>query len=209
MLLEQALSHMPLIAILRGISPAMAVPVASILHEEGFQVIEVPLNSPDPFLSIEKLVAAFGATALIGAGTVTDPADVGRLADIGAKLVVAPNCDTRVIKEGKAHKLCVLPGVATPSEAFTALLAGADGLKLFPAEAIGPAGLRAWKTTLPQGTRLIPVGGIVPETINAWHQAGAAAFGIGSTLYQPDLELLKLRLRARAFVTAVGKELQA
>jgi 2-dehydro-3-deoxyphosphogalactonate aldolase len=202
MQLDQAMSELPLIAILRGVTPEEVIDVAGVLYDEGFRMIEVPLNSPNAFLSIEKLMSQFGEKVVIGAGTVTDIPNLLRLAETGAQLVVAPNCDTQIIREAKNKSMWVLPGVATPSEAFAALQAGADGLKLFPAEVIGPAGLRAWKTILPQGTLLIPVGGITPETIGNWRHGGASAFGIGSALYQPGIGLEQLRQRARAYVAA-------
>lgn len=202
MQLEQAISELPLIAILRGVTPEEVIHVARVLYDEGFRIIEVPLNSPDAFLSIEKLMSQFGEKVLIGAGTVTNIPNLLCLAETGAQLVVAPNCDTQIIREAKNKGMRVLPGVATPSEAFAALQAGADGLKLFPAEAIGAAGLRAWKTTLPQETLLIPVGGITPETIGNWRNGGASAFGIGAALYQPGIRLDQLRRRAKAYVAA-------
>jgi len=204
MQLDKAMSELPLIAILRGVTPEEVTRVAGVLYDEGFRMIEVPLNSPDAFLSIEKLISTFGEKALIGAGTVTDIPNVLRLAETGAQLVVAPNCDTQIIREAKNRGMWVLPGVATPSEAFKALQAGADGLKLFPAEVIGTAGLRAWKSTLPQGTLLIPVGGITPESIENWRHGGASAFGIGSALYRPGIGLEHLRQRARAYVAATA-----
>lgn len=203
MQLKQAITELPLIAILRGVTPDKVLHVARVLYDEGFRIIEVPLNSPDAFLSIEKLTAQYGESAIIGAGTVTNIPNVLRLAETGAQLVVAPNCDAHVIREAKNRGMWVLPGVATPSEAFTALQAGADGLKLFPADVIGMTGLHAWKATLPRGTLLIPVGGIMPDIIQNWCHAGASAFGIGSALYQPGIELEQLRQRARAYVASI------
>lgn len=202
---ETTLAQAPLIAILRGLKPDEAIEVAETLYEEGFRLIEVPLNSPDPFTSISRLAKRFGNSALVGAGTVTDLADVSRLADTGARLLVAPNCDPQIISTAKAKGMHAYPGVATPSEAIAALKAGADGLKLFPAETIGLAGLQAWKAVLPSVTPLIPVGGVTVETIPAWARAGATAFGIGSALFKPGMGVPELRRRARAFAMAISQ----
>ena len=196
--LETTLAHAPLIAILRGLRPENAIDVAAVLYDEGFRLIEVPLNSPDPFTSLARLVHRFGDDAVIGAGTVTDSGDLARLHDIGIRLVIAPNCNVQLITEAKSRGMSVFPGVATPTEAFAALQAGADGLKLFPAEIIGTSGLRAWKAVLPAAVPLVAVGGVTIGTIEEWAEAGADGFGIGSALFTPEVTLSELKNRARS-----------
>ena len=202
--LTDALAAAPLVAILRGIRPDEAAEVGAALVEAGFRIIEVPLNSPEPFRSIEMLARRFGTDALIGAGTVLEPDDVGRLADAGGRLVVMPHSDPAVIRRAKEAGLFAAPGVATPSEAFAALKAGADLLKMFPAEGLPPAILKAWRAVLPAGTRLVPVGGITPETMAPYWAAGAAGFGLGSALYAPGLSADEVGTRARRFFEALA-----
>ena len=199
---DEAFASMPLVAILRGLRPGQALEVGSILFEAGFRIIEVPLNSPEPFDSIACLAEAYGERAVIGAGTVLDPAAVERAQDAGGRLVVMPHGDPAVIRAAKARGLVCCPGVATPTEAFAALEAGADALKLFPAETIPPAALGALRAVLPAGTRLLPVGGILPESLAAYRAAGAAGFGLGSALFKPERPSEALRERAEAFVRA-------
>ena len=199
---DEAFASMPLVAILRGLRPGQALEVGRILFEAGFRIIEVPLNSPEPFDSIACLAEAYGERAVIGAGTVLDPAAVERTQDAGGRLVVMPHGDPAVIRAAKARGLVCCPGVATPTEAFAALEAGADALKLFPAETIPPAALGALRAVLPAGTRLLPVGGIVPESLAAYRAAGAAGFGLGSALFKPERPSEALRERAEAFVRA-------
>lgn len=202
--LDAAFAALPLVAILRGLRPEDAEVVGGVLVEAGFRLIEVPLNSPDPFTSIEHLARRFGDTAVIGAGTVLEPAAVGRLKDAGGELVVMPHADTRVIEAAKSLGLACVPGIATPTEAFAALAAGADALKLFPAEILPPRAVKALLAVLPRGTRLLPVGGIEPATMAAYVAAGAAGFGLGSALFRAGLEPAEIGARARAFVAAWG-----
>lgn len=201
-MMDPYFDEMPLIPILRGLAPDRAVEVGEILYATGFRIMEIPLNSPDPFDSIARLVDHFGDGALIGAGTVTTVAHCRMLSDIGARLVVAPNTDPAVIPAARDAGMVVIPGVATPSEAFAALHAGADALKLFPAEAVGPSGLRAWRAVLPPATRLIAVGGVDTSNMARWRAAGSDGFGIGSALFRPDMSTDDIRRHAHAFTTA-------
>lgn len=196
------LSPLPLIAILRGLRSNDALAVANVLVGSGFHILEVPLNSPDPLASIALLAGALGERALVGAGTVMTPADVEAVAAAGGKLVVMPHSDGAVIRAARASGLLCAPGVATPTEAFAALAAGADALKLFPAETLGPATASAWRTVLPRNAQLLPVGGITPENMQAWTAAGANGFGIGSALYTPGRSIEDTVRRAHAFVDA-------
>ena len=183
--LTEYLTRCDLVAILRGVTPDAVVAIGDVLVEAGFTVIEVPLNSPDPIESIRRLAARFGERLLIGAGTVMSPAQVAAVADAGGQLVVLPHADPAVVRAAKACGMLAVPGFFTPTEAFAMLAAGADGLKLFPAEAASPAVLRAMRAVLPAGTAVLPVGGIDAGNIAAWRAAGAAGFGIGSAIYKP------------------------
>jgi 2-dehydro-3-deoxyphosphogalactonate aldolase len=202
MRLQEALSALPLVAILRGIRPDEVEAVADALLAAGFRLIEVPLNSPEPLASIRRLAARFGTRAVIGAGTVLTEADVAAVAETGAGLIVAPNADPAVIRAAKALGLACLPGVATPSEAFVALAAGADALKAFPAEGLPPAVIKAWRAVLPREIAILPVGGIEPTSMAAYRKAGATGFGLGSALYQPGISAETVQSRATAFVQA-------
>src|SRR5919199_730574 len=197
---ESAFTALPLVAILRGLVPDEAEAVGATLVEAGFRLIEVPLNSPDPFASIAKLAKALPPEVVVGAGTVLDPADVGRLREAGGPLVVMPHGDAEVIRAAKAAGLACLPGVATPTEGFAALKAGAAALKLFPAEVMGPATLTAWQAVFPKATRFLPVGGVTPETMVPWRTAGAAGFGLGSAPFKPGMTAEEVGRRARALV---------
>lgn len=192
----------PIIAILRGIRPPEAVETCAALIAAGITRIEVPLNSPDPFASIEEMARAHGAEAQIGAGTVLTTADVGRVADAGGHLVVSPNMDVGVIAETKARAMQSFPGVMTPTECFAALQAGADGLKIFPASLMGPGGIKAIRAVLPPATQIYAVGGAGPDNFAAWWQAGISGFGIGTALYTPGLSVAEVAARARAIVAA-------
>lgn len=193
---------LPLIAILRGVTPAEAPAIADVLIEAGITRIEVPFNSPDPLDSIATLAKAYGATALIGAGTVLTVEQVRAVAEAGGKLIVSPNCDTEVITATKALDMQSWPGVFTPTEAFAALKAGADGLKLFPGSMAGPSGLAAMRAILPQGTQVYAVGGAGPENFDTWIKASADGFGLGSALYKPGLTVSDVTARAQAIVAA-------
>jgi 2-dehydro-3-deoxyphosphogalactonate aldolase len=202
MALDEAMAELPLVAILRGVRPDEAIEVGAALVESGFRLIEVPLNSPTPLRSIALLAERFGGEALIGAGTVMTPAAAVEVVAAGGGLIVMPHSDPAVIRAAKAAGAWCLPGVATPTEGFAALAAGADALKLFPGEALPPPVLKAWKAVFPASVRLLPVGGVTPETMAAYVAAGAAGFGIGSALYKPGIAAGEIAPRARAFVDA-------
>jgi 2-dehydro-3-deoxyphosphogalactonate aldolase len=191
-----------LIAILRGVTPDEAVAVATTLVTAGITRIEVPLNSPDPLTSIERMAATFGADVEIGAGTVLSVADVRAVQAAGGTLIVSPNCNVEVIAATRAAGMQSWPGVMTPTECFAALQAGASGLKLFPASLIGPDGLKAMRAVLPKGTQVYAVGGAGPSNFAEWRRAGCDGFGIGTALYAPGLSLADVQTRAIAIVAA-------
>jgi 2-dehydro-3-deoxyphosphogalactonate aldolase len=203
------LRRAPLIAILRGITPAEAEPIGAALIEGGFEIIEVPLNSPEPLASIEKMVRRFEGAAMIGAGTVLRPFDVDVVHSAGGDLIVMPHADGEVVRRAKMKGLTCVPGFATPSEAFQMIAAGADALKLFPAEGSSPAVLKALRAVLPADLPVIPVGGITEKSLTGWVQAGARGFGIGSALYTPGDSEEVLRARAVALFAAVRQALRA
>ena len=193
---------LPLVAILRGIRPEEAEAAAHCLFDAGFRLIEVPLNSPDPFTSITTMRRVLPMDALVGAGTVLSATQMQQLKDCGGELAVMPHADTALIRQAKQLGMLCVPGVVTPTEAFAALDAGADALKLFPAELITPPILKAIRVVLPKGTRLLPVGGITPDNMKPYRDAGAAGFGLGSALYSPGISTAELAQRADAFVAA-------
>jgi 2-dehydro-3-deoxyphosphogalactonate aldolase len=197
---DAAFARCPLIAILRGVKPDEVVAVGEALFDAGFRLIEVPLNSPEPLESIARLAKALASRAVIGAGTVLRAAEVTAVRTAGGTLIVSPNTNAEVIAATTNAGLVSLPGIATPSEAFAALEAGATALKLFPAEGASPAVLKAMRAVLPRGVRLLPVGGITPGNMAPWREAGAAGFGIGSALYSPGVGLDEIARRARTFV---------
>jgi 2-dehydro-3-deoxyphosphogalactonate aldolase len=196
------MSHRNIIAILRGITPAEAIPVARALVDAGITRIEVPLNSPQPMTSIVAMVDKLGAVAQVGAGTVLTADQVQDVKDAGGRLVVSPNCDPEVIRATKKLGMQSWPGVMTPTECFAALKAGADGLKLFPGSLIGPEGLKAIRAVLPKGTQVFAVGGAGPQNFAEWAKAGATGFGIGTALYTPGLSVAEVAARAEAIVAA-------
>jgi 2-dehydro-3-deoxyphosphogalactonate aldolase len=201
-LLRDFMTDLPLVAILRGLKPENAEAVGSALVETGFRIIEVPLNSPDPFRSIEILAKSMPDDVLVGAGTVLEPDLVNGVRDVGGKLIVMPHADTAVIGRAKELGLVCTPGVATPTEAFAALKAGADAIKIFPAEATPPAVVKAWRAVLPKDAIVIPVGGIKPGTMKSYVDAGADGFGLGSALFTPAMSVEEIRRNADDFAKA-------
>lgn len=197
-----AFAALPLVAILRGVRPDEVVPIGRALYAAGFRLLEVPLNSPDPLESIARLRVALPDDALVGAGTVLTPERVAAVAAAGGELIVMPHADLRVINAAVVAGLPCLPGVATPTEAFAALEAGAAGLKLFPGELVTPPVVKALRAVLPKATRLVPVGGITPPAMAAYRKAGANGFGLGSALYAPGLGAAEVGARALEFVHA-------
>lgn len=201
-MLKQALAQNGLIAILRGLQPQEAAAVGEVLYCAGFRVIEVPLNSPSPYESIRILRDALPADCLIGAGTVLSLEQVEQVKAAGGQVIVMPHSDAKVLRAAKAAGLYLSPGVATPTEAFAALAEGADILKLFPAEQMSPAVVKAWLAVLPTGTVLAPVGGITPDNMQAFIDAGVRGFGLGSGLFKPGMTPEQVAVNAKAYVAA-------
>lgn len=200
--LRALLEPLPLVAVLRGITPPEIAAIGAALADVGFRILEVTLNSPQPFDSIRRLAQGFGDRCLVGAGTVTSPDEVTQVRAAGGRLIVMPHADAAVIREAKRQGMVCLPGVATPTEAFAALAAGADALKLFPAEQLPPAVLKAWRAVLPRDVLLLPVGGIAPATMAPYWAAGARGFGTGSNLYRPGASVQSVHAAAAAFAVA-------
>ncbi|MFE0755347.1 2-dehydro-3-deoxy-6-phosphogalactonate aldolase [Inquilinus sp. NPDC058860] len=200
--LHDALAGLPLVAILRGVTPEEVEAIGAALVEAGFRCIEVPLNSPRPFDSIRRLADRFGREALIGAGTVLKREDVARVQASGGNLIVMPHADVEVIAEAKRLNLVCAPGAATPTEAFAALKAGADAVKIFPAEAVPPAVVKAWRAVVPASVPLIAVGGITPDRMAAYRDAGTTGFGLGSALYKPGMTATEVAATAASFAQA-------
>lgn len=205
---QQAIKQLPLVAILRGITPDEAADVGQALWDAGWRLLEVPLNSPEPFRSIEILARRF-PQALVGAGTVRSAAEVRQVQDSGGRIIVSPHCDAQVIRATAERGLLSLPGVMSPTEAFAALDAGATALKLFPAEMIPPAAMKAMRAVLPAALQLLPVGGIGPTSMAAYRAAGASGFGIGSALYKPGMDAGAVAAGARAFADAWAGTMRA
>jgi 2-dehydro-3-deoxyphosphogalactonate aldolase len=202
--LKARLAECPLIAIIRGVTPGEAEAIGAAIYQAGIRIIEVPLNSPEPLRSIEILAKSLGDRALVGAGTVLDPADVARVRDAGGRIIVSPSTFAPVIAATAAANMVSSPGFYTPSEAFEALRAGAHSLKLFPAEAASPAVLKAMLAVIPRDIPLIVVGGVKPDTMRPWREAGAAGFGLGSGLYAPGRSAAETGANARAYVEGVN-----
>lgn len=206
--LDAAITRCPLIAILRGVRPDEIDGVSDVLVEAGFSIIEIPLNSPNSFDSISRLAKRHGRSTLVGAGTVLAVDQVEAVVAAGGRMIISPNINVDVISAAAAQGLVSLPGYFTPTEAFSAMAAGASGLKLFPAEAATPAGLKAHRAVLPRGTSIFAVGGITPDLMPLWLAAGAAGFGLGSALYTPGSTPAEVSAAGRRFVGALrgGRE---
>jgi len=202
MKLNAALDACGIIAILRGVTPAEVVSVSQALYDAGVRIVEVPLNSPEPFVSIEMLAKSFAGKMVVGAGTVLSTQDVNALKEHGGQISVSPDCNPETIARAVALGLDPLPGVFTPTEAFAAIRAGAQHLKLFPAEAASPQTIKAWKAVLPKHVKVHAVGGVTPENMSDWIKAGASGFGIGSSLYKQGSTLAQISESAHKLVSA-------
>jgi 2-dehydro-3-deoxyphosphogalactonate aldolase len=200
-----AFRQMPVIAILRGVRPSEAVAIAEAVLESGIRVIEIPLNSPDPLTSIKHVAEELAGRAVVGAGTVLSEAEVDRVADVGGRLIVSPNMDPQVIRKTKAHGLVSAPGVMTPSEAFAALAADADTLKLFPGEFFSLPSIRSMAAVLPKTSVLVLVGGVTPDMIGDFCGSPVAGFGVGSSIYKPCLTAADVKVRANRFADAIRR----
>jgi len=199
--LKARLAECPLVAIIRGVTPDEVEAIGEAIWQAGIRIIEVPLNSPDPFESIRRLAARMGHRALVGAGTVLEPAHVNAVKDVGGRIIVSPSTDPEVIAATAAAGMVSTPGYFTPSEAFAAIKAGATGLKLFPAEAATPTVLKAQRAVIPRDVPILVVGGVKPDGMRAWIEAGADGFGLGSGVYKPGRSPEETGMRARAYVT--------
>jgi 2-dehydro-3-deoxyphosphogalactonate aldolase len=204
MTLKAWLHRSPLIAILRGVKPSEVESIGAALEEAGIAIVEVPLNSPEPLKSIELLSQSFGDRMLIGAGTLTNASQVESVASAGGRLIVTPHADVAIVRAAKAAGLTAVPGFFNPTEAFALLQAGADGIKLFPADVLGPAMLKAMRAVLPKDAIVIPVGGVGAAQIPAWLSAGAQGFGLGSSLYKPGDNSEAVKAKAKALVAVLG-----
>ena len=202
--LQRRLAECPRVAIIRGVTPEEAEAIGKTLYDAGIRIIEVPLNSPRPLESIRVLARTLGERALIGAGTVLDPADVARVAEVGGRLIVSPNTNAAVIGAAAGAGMVSAPGYFTPSEAFEALAAGAHALKLFPAEAASPAVVKGQRAVLPRHVPLLVVGGVKPDNMRAYLDAGANGFGLGSGLYKPGQSPAEVAAQARAYLAGLG-----
>jgi len=203
MTFDEAMSEMPLAAIIRGVRPDEVSAIADALYRGGIRIIEVPLNSPDPLVSIATLAREFAGRIVCGAGTVLSTTQVQQVADAGGNIIVSPNTDPEVIKASLQAGLTPLPGFMSPSEALVATKAGARILKLFPASSVGPAYLSALRAVLPADARVLPVGGVGPDTMAVWREAGAAGFGLGSDLYRPGQSAEQTFIKAERAVAAM------
>jgi 2-dehydro-3-deoxyphosphogalactonate aldolase len=204
-LFDRYFGQCPLIAIIRGVTPGEAVEIAHALFEGGIRIVEVPLNSPDPLASISAIANSLGDSALVGAGTVLTPDDVHRVFDSGGRIVVSPNMNPAVIRATVEAGMVSSPGIFTPSEAFAALDAGAQTLKLFPAEAASPKVMKSMRAVLPKAVPFLVVGGVTPESVPGWMEAGADGFGLGGGLYKPGQSPEETLQKARAYVEAVRR----
>ena len=202
-LLGRYMDECPLVAIIRGVTPGEAEAIGEAIYESGIRIIEVPLNSPDPLISIQRLAAKFGDRVLVGAGTVLDPGDVKRIGDVGGRIIVSPDTNSDVIKAAVSAGLVSSPGYFTPSEAFDAIRAGATALKLFPAEAATPGVLKSQLAVLPRDVPVIAVGGIRPDNMRPWLEAGASGFGLGGGLYQSGQSPSETLEKARSYVAGL------
>jgi 2-dehydro-3-deoxyphosphogalactonate aldolase len=204
-LLQNYLDECPLVAIIRGVTPAEAEAIGEAIYEAGMRIIEVPLNSPEPLKSIELLAKRFGERMLVGAGTVLNPAQVMEVRDVGGRIIVSPDTNIDVIAAAASAGLVASPGYFTPSEAFAAIRAGATALKLFPAEGSSPAALRAQLAVIPANVPIMAVGGIKPDTMRGWLEAGATGFGLGGGLYRPGQSASATRDKAQAYVAGLRR----
>ena len=203
--LKRRLAQCPFVAIIRGVTPAEVDDIGGALAGAGIAIIEVPLNSPDPFASIERLSRTLGERVLVGAGTVLTPEDVGRVRDAGGRIIVSPDTNAQVISAAAAANLVSTPGYFTPSEAFSALRAGAHGLKFFPAEAATPAVVKAQRAVIPKHVPLLVVGGVKPDSLQPWLEAGADGFGLGGGLYKPGQSARETAAKADGYVRALKR----